>query len=177
MVGWILGKLKWLLIVAAIGGPVSAYVGWTDVDRVNQVVAKGVETEALITGATRKKGRKSGTSYYVDITWKDSKGEVQRASDIHMSGAMARKLIRDDKIVVDSVRIKHLAELSGKDGVVLVDDANEELDLDRFMMYGGAIVGLIGIIGCALMFGVFGRRKSRTSRYADVANGSGQGAA
>lgn len=174
MIDWIFGKLKWLLIVAAIGGPVSAYMGWTDVDRVNQVVAKGVETEALITGATRKKGRKSGTSYYVDLTWKDSKGEVQRTSDIHMSGAMARKLIRDDKIVVDSVRIKHLAELPGKEGVVLLDDASEELDLDRFMMYGGAIAGMIGIIGCALVFGLFNRRRSR---YAETATGSGQGAA
>lgn len=145
-----------------------------DVDRVNQVVAKGVETEALITGATRKKGRKSGTSYYVDLAWKDSKGEMQRASDIHMSGAMARKLIRDDKIVVDSVRIKHLADLPGKEGVVLVDDASEELDLDRFMMYGGAIASVIGMISCAFMFGLFGRRKSR---YAEAATGSGQGRA
>lgn len=174
MIDWILGKLKWLLIVAAIGGPVSAYIGWTDVDRVNQVVAKGVETEALITGARSKKGRKSGTSYYVDLAWKDSKGEMQRASDIHMSGAMARRLITDNKIVVDSVKIKHLAELPGKEGVVLVDDASEELDLDRFMMYGGAIAGVVGLIGCAFMFGLFGRRRSRADQA--VAGGR-QGAA
>jgi hypothetical protein len=158
---WIMGKLKWLLVLAAIFGPVSAYIGWTDVDRVNDVLAKGVEGDARIVSATRKKGRRSGTSYYVDLAWKDAAGADRTADEIRVSNAMARTLFRDDRIIVDRVKIKYLPDERSKAGVVLVDDAKEEIELDRFMMYGGAAIGAIGLLGCAFMFGLFSRLRSR----------------
>ena len=161
IVGWLMGKLKWLLVIAAIGGPVSAYIGWTDVDRVNDVLAKGVESDARITSAVRKKGRKSGTSYYVNLAWKDTTGADRTAEDIRVSHAMAGKLFRDDRIIVNQVKIKYVAGQPDKEGLVIVDDAKEALELDRFMMYGGAIVGAVGLLGCAFVFGLFGRLRSK----------------
>lgn len=156
-----MGKLKWLLVIAAIGGPVSAFLGWQDVDRVNNVLAKGVEGNATIVSAVRKKGRKSGTSYYVNLAWKDASGSDRTASDIRVSNAMAGRLFQNDRIMVDSVKIKYLADQPEKEGLVLVDDAKEEIELDRFMMYGGAIAGAIGLLGCGFVFGLFGRARSK----------------
>ncbi|TDR87161.1 hypothetical protein [Enterovirga rhinocerotis] len=161
IVNWVVGKLKWLLIIAAIGGPVSAFIGWQDVQRVNDVVAKGQEAEATIVSAVRKKGRRSGTSYAVDLAWKDDKGADRTAEEVRVSTALSNRLFRGDRIVVDTVRIKYLADSPGKAGVVLVDDIKEELALDRFMMIGGSIVGLIGLIGCGFIFGLFARLRSK----------------
>lgn len=159
--GWLMGKLKWLLVAAAIFGPVSAIVGWTDVDRVNDVVAKGLAAEATIVSAVRKKGRRSGTSYYVNLAWKDASGASRTAEDVRVSNAMAGRLFRNDRIAVDRVAIRYLADQTDKAGVVLVDDVDEELELDRFMMYGGALVGLVGLLGCAWVFGLLGRLRAK----------------
>ena len=159
---WIMGKLKWLLVIAAIGGPVFAYLGWEDVARVNNVMDKGVEGSARITSAVRKKGRKSGTSYYVNLAWKDASGAERTADDIRVSNVLAGQLFQNDRF--DSsrpVKIKYLADQPDKDGLVIVDDAKESLETDRFMMYGGAIVGAVGLLGCALVFGLLGRLRSK----------------
>ena len=170
MLEWIKGKLKWLVVAAALAGPVFAFIGWTDIDRVNDIVAKGVEGDARITGAVRKKGRRSGTNYYVDLAWKDAKGADQTAQEVRVSNAMAGRLFRDDRIVVDRVRITYLADNPTKEGLVLTDDVNEELGLDRFMMWGGTVIGAIGLLGCALMFGLLGRLRQRPARE-DLAGG------
>lgn len=159
---WIVGKLKWLFIIAAIGGPVFAFLGWTDVNRVNNVMAKGVEAEARITSAVRKKGRRSGTSYYVNLAWKDASGTEHTADDIRVSTALAGRLFQNDRF--DSsrpVRIKYLADQPDKDGVVIVADAKESLQTDQFMLYAGGIVGAVGLFGCALVFGLLGRSRSK----------------
>lgn len=159
---WLMGKLKWLLVIAAIGGPFFAYTGWTDVDRVNDVLAKGVEGDARIVSAVRKKGRRSGTSFYVNLAWKDASGADRKVEDIRVSNALSGKLFQNDRFDGSKpLKIKYLADASDKDGVVIVDDARESLELDRFMMWGGAIVGLIGLFGCALVFGWFGRLRSK----------------
>ena len=164
MLEWIKNKLKWLAVAAALAGPVFAVIGWTDIDRVNDIASKGVDGDARITSAVRKKGRKSGTHYYVDLAWKDAKGADQTAQEVRVSTAMAGRLFRDDRIVVDRVRIKYLVDNPSKEGLVLTDDVNEELDLDRFMMWGGAVVAAIGLLGCALMFGLIGRLRQRPPR-------------
>ena len=158
---WLLGKLKWLLIIAAIGGPISAYIGWEDVARVNNVMDKGVEGDARITSAVRKKGRKSGTSYYVNLAWKDASGADRVAEDVRVSNALAGRLFRNDTIVVNQVKVKYLTDQPDKDGVVIAEDAKESIELDRFMMYGGAIAGAMGLLGCALVFGLLGRLRSK----------------
>jgi hypothetical protein len=170
MLNWLKQKLKWLLVAMAVAGPVFAVIGWMDVDRVNDVTVRGIEGDALITGAVRKKGRKSGTNYYLNLAWKDGSGADQRAEEVRISHAMAGRLFRDDRIVVDRVRIKYLADNPAKEGLVLLDDVDEELGLDRFMMWGGAIIGIVGLLGCAFMFGLLGRLRQRPPRE-DLAGG------
>ncbi len=165
---WIVGKVKWLLVVLAIGGPFFAYIGWSDAERTARIASQGVEADAAITGATRKKRRRSGTSYALNIAWKDSKGELRKADDILISHRLAERVIRDDRIVMETTRVKYLPDEPEKSGVILVEDADEQASLDSGMTYAGLGAGAIGIVGSGLFFGL-GRRRSRR---ADTADGS-----
>lgn len=163
MMDWILGKLKWFLIVAAIGGPVAAYFGWSEGEQTRLVAAKGVEAQAEIVNATRKKGRRGVTTYAATLAWKDAKGEDRRVEDVHISGKLAGKLFRDDRIVIDRVQVKYLPEDTGKSGVVVVDDIQNDLETDQVMVYGGSGAGLVGILGLLAFFGL--SRRNQTAAH------------
>lgn len=76
MFGWILGKLKWLTVLCAIGGPILAFACWQDGNRRRDVMAMGIQTEATIDSATRVKRRRGGTNYKLDLSWMDRGGPV-----------------------------------------------------------------------------------------------------
>ena len=62
MLGWLVGKIKWLFLIAMFGGPFMAYTSWQDGEHIKTVAEKGVATEALVKGATKTKRRRGGTS-------------------------------------------------------------------------------------------------------------------
>ena len=158
MIAWLVGKIRWLLLLGAVGGPVFAYIGWSDAERIKEVEKNGVEATAAIDGATRRKGRRSGVSYSVNLAWKDTKGNVQKAEKIAVSQSFADKIIRDDKIVRDTLKIKYLPdELDAKP--VIIEDAQRQDESDQFMMQAGLGAGAVGIVGSLLML-LRGRRRS-----------------
>ncbi|MDR6870678.1 hypothetical protein J2Y55_001678 [Bosea sp. BE125] len=158
IIGWAIGKIKWLLLIAAVGGPVIAYMSWADGERVKHVAAQGIETQASIESATRTKRRRGGTSYAVDLAWKDAKGEERKAEKVAVSLGFANQIIRAEKIVADTVWIKYLPDEPGKDAVILRDDAEAQANTDQELIYVGAGAGVVGIIGSALFF-LSGRRR------------------
>ncbi len=159
MIAWLVGKIRWLLLIAAVGGPGMAYLGWSDQNRIKEVEEKGVEAVASIEGATRRKGRRSGTSYSVNLAWKDQKGQVQKAEKISVSQAFAAQIIRDDKIVRDTLKIKYLPdELDASP--VIVEDAQRQEENDAFMMQAGLGAGALGIVGSGIMLLMRRRRES-----------------
>jgi hypothetical protein len=156
MIAWLVGKIRWLMLVAAVGGPVMAYLGWSEAARIKDVEQQGVEATAVIDGATRRKGRRSGTSYSVDLAWKDAKGVAQKVEKISISQSFAGQIIRDDKIVRNTVKIKYLPDaLDSKP--VIIEDAQRQEESDTFMMQAGLGVGALGIVGSLLML-LFRRR-------------------
>jgi hypothetical protein len=158
IIGWIAGKIKWLLLIAAVGGPVVAYMSWQDGERVKKVVAEGIEAQASVEGATRTKRRRSGTSYTVDLAWKDASGQDRKAEKVSISHQFANRIISNDRLTVDTLPIKYLATEQGKDSVIIRDDADQQADLDHEMIYVGAGAGIIGILGSGLWF-LLGRRR------------------
>ncbi len=158
MISWLVGKIRWLLLIGAVGGPVFAYLGWSEAERIKAVEKNGVEATAAIEGATRRKGRRGGTTYSVDIAWKDPKGIAQKAEKITVSQSFAGQIIRDDKIVRNTLKIKYLPdELDSKP--VIVEDAQRQEESDTFMMQAGLGAGVLGIAGSLLMF-LLGRRRA-----------------
>lgn len=150
MLAWLMDKVRWLLLIAAVGGPALAYFSWSDAERIRDVEANGVETVAVIEGATRSQRRRGGTSYSLDLAWKDSKGAVRKAEKVGVSRSFADQIVRNDKLTRDAVRIKYLRD---DDTVtpVLLEDAEHQEGLDAFMLQAGIAAGVIGIAGSALL--------------------------
>lgn len=163
MLSWLFGKLKTLLLLAAVGGPALAGYMWWDETRIKDIEQNGIEATATIDGATRTKRRRSGESYDVNLSWKDQKGQPRTASSVSVSRVFAGQIIRDDKIVRDTVKIKYLSD--DLDATpVLIEDAGRQLETDRELMWVGAGAGAVGIVGSLLFF--LGGRSRRNEEAA-----------
>lgn len=158
LVGW----FKLVLLVAAVGGPALAYLSWTDTQRIRDIESSGVETEAVIESA-KQKTRKRSTSYTLLLAWRDGQGQVRKADDVSISSAFAKKIIADNRVMRASVRIKYLASSSDVAPIILEDAAEQEAT-NAMMVRFGAIAGVLGLIGAALMFWLGRRRRAADAR-------------
>ena len=161
MLGWLFDKLKWLLLIAAVGGPFIAFISWQDEQRRHEVMASGVEADAAIEGATRTKGRRGGTTYKVALSWSDAQGTTRTAKDVAVSHGYADRIIRDDKIIADTTRIRYIADSGEEQNVIIAEDEAYQERTDHEMIYVGAVAGLVGLIGSGLIFLVGRRRKEQ----------------
>ncbi len=157
ILAWIVDRLRWLFLIATGIGVVLVYMGWTDGARVRDLQANGVEATATINGATRTKGRRSGESYSLKLSWRDAKGALLTSDRVSVSSAFARKIIRDDRVILDRVRIKYLAD--GIDSPPLVlDDAARQAETDDFMLTMGLGLAGGGAV-CSLLTFLLTRRR------------------
>lgn len=164
MVGWIVGKLKWLLVICALGGPIVALSCWHDGNRRRDVMANGVETVAVIDNATRVKRRRGGTTYKLDLSWRDAGGVAHRAEDVSISHEFARQIIVDDRLMAASLPIKYMRAgttegASASENLVVLPDTAHQERTDAELVAIGAGVGGVGVLGCALMFLPWRRRR------------------
>jgi hypothetical protein len=159
MLAWLIDKVRWLLLIAAVGGPALAYFSWSDAERIRDVETNGVEAVAVIEGATRSQRRRGGTSYSLDLAWKDGKGSVRKAEKVGVSRAFADQIIQNDKLTRNSLRIKYLRD-DPSISPVLMEDASRQEDQDAFMVQAGIGAGAVGIAGSAVMLVLRRRRQT-----------------
>jgi len=111
MISWIMKRIKVFLWVMALSPLLMLGIGLYDVyylyPKTKEVFDKGVETVANIEGGTRTKRRRSGTSFSVDLTWKDKAGNA-RAEKVRISNSLADNMIKDDTLIVDVLKIRYL---------------------------------------------------------------------
>lgn len=170
MVDWIVGKLKWLLLVCMVGGPIVAFGCWQDGERRREVMAGGTETVADIDGATRVKRRRGGTTYKLDLAWDDGNGQRHIANDVTISPEFARQVIVNDRLTVGSLAIKFMPSPGDgatrddglaveKENLIILHDTAHQEQTDQELVYVGAGAGIFGMIGSALMFLPWRRRR------------------
>lgn len=162
MIGWIVGKIKWLFVLAAIGGPFIAYVGWEDSNRIKEIQSKGIETVAVVTGATIRKKRGRTTGYRLKLSWKDNKGVVRKADRVSISTSYGSKIIADGKIKVAAIRIKYLAD-KAEEKPLVVPDMDNQTSNAKLMIPAGLGGGLIGLLGAFGFFFIGRRRRSQVT--------------
>jgi hypothetical protein len=111
MISWIMKRVKIFLWVMAVSPLLalgfSLFDAYYQYPKTKEVFDKGVETVANIEGGTRTKRRRSGTSFSVDLMWRDKAGNA-RAEKVRISNSLADKMIKDDTLIVDTLRIKYL---------------------------------------------------------------------
>ena len=159
MLAWLIDKVRWLLLIAAVGGPAVAYFSWSDAERIRDVETNGVEAVAVIEGATRSQRRRGGTSYSLDLAWKDGKGAVRKAEKVGVSRAFADQIIQNDKLTRNAVRIKYLRD-DPTISPLLIEDASRQEEQDAFMVQAGIGAGAVGIAGSAVMLLLRRRRQT-----------------
>lgn len=159
MLAWLIDKVRWLLLIAAVGGPALAYFSWSDAERIRDVETNGVEAVAVIEGATRTQRRRGGTSYSLDLAWKDAKGGVRKAEKVSVSRTFADQLVKNEKLTRNALRIKYLRDDATVTPVV-VEDASRQEDQDAFMVQAGIGAGAVGIAGSAVLLLMRRRRQT-----------------
>jgi hypothetical protein len=158
MISWILGRLKWFLLLGAVGGPVMAYFSHTSAVEMKDVLANGQDAIATIDGGTIKKGRRSGTSYSINLAWADKSGAKQSAEKVSISSGLADKIIVGDKIIRDTVKIKFIPN-APETKPVIIEDSGYQIKSNEEMVPIMIGAGVLGAIGSAVFFAL-GRRKS-----------------
>lgn len=148
MIGWIVGKLKWLLLVAAVGGPVMAYLGHTGAAEKKDILARGVETTADIDGGTIRKGRKTGTTYSLDLHWTDAAGQRRSAEKVAITRVFADQIVVGEKLVRSITKIKYLPD-APETKPLIVEDAAQSIKQDEQLVPLMAGAGVLGMLGSA----------------------------
>ena len=160
ILAWIVDRLRWALAGAVAVGLLMVYWAWTDATRIRDVEQNGIEGVAVIEGATRAKRRRGGETYSLKLAWRDGKGETQRSDKVTISRTFADQIIRGDKIVRNTVRIKYPREMTMDSTPIVLEDAARQEETDDFMMKFGAGIAALGAVGSGLFFLVGRRRKA-----------------
>jgi hypothetical protein len=155
---WIVDRLRWLMVGAALVGAGFIYLGWSDAARIRDVEVNGIETVANVEGATRTKRRRGGETYSLKLAWRDNRGGVQTHDRVTISSAFARQIIVDDRISRATVRIKYLPEATIDSVPIVLEDAARQEEQDAFMMQLGLGLAGVGVVGSGLFF-LVGRRR------------------
>lgn len=154
---WLLGRLKWILAAAAIGGPIAGYIGFSEGAKLAKLETEGTQAQAYITEAYAKSKRRRGTTFTVGLEWQDASGAKRSASDVTIDGDYARTIISDDTLTADFVPIYYM-ENDRDVTPVVVGSLEGEKETSNFMKFGGIGGGILGILGSVFMF-MTGRKK------------------
>lgn len=166
MMAWIMRRVKWGLWAMA-AAPL-LFLGFLLADmfffypQKKSVFEKGVETVATIDGGTRSKRRRSGTSFSLDLSWTDKAGKP-RTEKVSISRDLADKLIQNDALVVDKLKIKYLPDDLDAPILVLANMPATGPVAPDSPMVGLALLP-ISLIGGGLLY--FMRRREKRAEVA-----------
>ena len=161
MIGWLLSRIKWLGLLGAAAPFLFAFISYSSTADENEMRANGVEAVAEIEGGTRTKRRRSGTSFSVNLAWKDKAGKEIKAESVSVGRGVADRIIRGDQLVVDTIKIRYLPDDLSKKPVI-AEELGEGGDpiMKALTMFG--IMTPTAILG-GLLFFFLHRRERRAA--------------
>jgi hypothetical protein len=166
MFGRWLNNLKWALVIAIFAGPAIAYFSYQAQQRIQRVMANGLEITAFVAGGTEERGRRGRRSYSLDLIWQDASG-AEQSRTVDVSDAYAQSIIVGDAIAIDTTQIRYLSSETD-DPVVVVADAPEQLETAQFGIWLGIAGGIAGLIFAPLWFWLERRNKKNTDAEIDA---------
>jgi hypothetical protein len=111
MLAWIFSRFKLVLWALAASplllGGYGVYDQFVRYPEQKAIFDTGTEAVASIEGGTRTKRRRSGTSFSVNLAWKDKSGKTRTAEKVSIGRTLADKIIENDQLIVDTLKIKY----------------------------------------------------------------------
>jgi hypothetical protein len=154
-------RIRLLCVGLMIVMPLFAVVAWQTQKTRDEIQLRGITTEATVTRTNVI--RLKGTSYEIDILWRDARGAQRRVHRMSVSVGYYSQLTRT---TLPKVRIKYLADRETSRGMVaLLDDpAAPSGGADRIPDLIG--VTLFGFASTVLMTLWRNRRRRGTAQVA-----------
>jgi hypothetical protein len=140
-----MSKLKLVAIVALIAGPIVAFLGFKEKQRVERIEKDGIEAVGVPTSGILKKGRKGAKTYKVTVEYPDAKGAPQ-TKEFEVTGKFFESISSGDQITAETVTLKMLPDQP--DQAFIVGGSSD----DRAMFPVGIGAFVIGAAGTAFLF-------------------------
>jgi hypothetical protein len=157
MLAWLLRRVKLGLGLLALSPVLVLGFSLYDANVVypqrKELFDKGTVVSADVEGGTRTKRRRSGTSFSVNLSWKDKAGKTRTAEKVSISRVLADRIIQNDVLTVDTMKIKYL-EGDAEAGIyVLADNPDSGPAVPDNMGFALTLVpfGLLGALGFYLL--------------------------
>lgn len=132
-------KVKYLAVVGVLAGPILAYNGHQDQERLAALEKEGVTVDGFIEGGEWRKGRRS-SSYQLDVSF-TPKGGAHTKQTFQVTSQFFSAHASDTAVTHPAVRVRYLPS-SIQDSAIL-----EGGSTDRTALYGvgiGAfVIGLL----------------------------------
>ena len=146
-----MSRIKLVAIVALIAGPILAFMGFKERQRVEKIEKDGVELVGVPTSGLLKKGRKGAKTYKVTVEYLSPKGAPQ-TKEFEVTRAFFESISSGDQITAETVPLKVLPDQP--DQAIIVGGSSD----DRAMFPVGIGAFVLGAAGTAFAF-----RKGRTA--------------
>lgn len=142
-----MSRLKLVAIVALVAGPIVAYVGFKEKQRIGKIEKEGVEVVGVPTGGEERKGRKGGKTYKVTVAYPLTGNTLPpQSKEFKVTSEFFKSISSGDQITVDTVKVKMLKDQP--DEAIIVDGSDD----DRALFPIGLGAFALGGIGTAVMF-------------------------
>lgn len=159
----VFGRVHLMFFMAIVMGPIVAGFSWQNQKRVDDVLMRGTVAEAIVTSYKATHGK--GTTYSLDIVWRDTQGAERRVEGFVVSGGFYNRVTSSRQPA--KIRIAYLAEetTSARRTVAPYDHARNADGAGLMRMF--LLMGLVGVIGTAIMT-LWRNRRLRRERLARV---------
>ena len=121
---WVFRKLKIVLWVFALSPLVMLSINYYGLYYVypqkKGILDNGVEAVAIIEGGKRTE-RRGQTTSVINLTWRDSAGEIRRAERVVITEGVADKIVKGNVLIAELPRIKYLESDTTVKPLVLAD--------------------------------------------------------
>lgn len=141
----VVSRLKLVAVVALVAGPVVAFLGFKEKQRIEKIEKSGVEVVGEPQGGEMRKGRRGAKTYKLQVKYPDTKGG-STTKEFKVTRKFFESISSGDSITAETVPVKLLADQP--DEAIIVGGSDD----DRAMFPVGIGAFVLGGVGTAIMF-------------------------
>lgn len=140
-----MSRLKLIAVVALVAGPVVAFMGFKEKQRIEKIEKDGVEVAGVPMSGEMRKGRKGAKTYKIQVMYPHGKGAAT-TKEFKVTRGYYESITSGDTFTVETVPVKLLADQPEE--AIIVGGSDD----DRALFPVGIGAFVLGGVGTALMF-------------------------